>query len=861
MKKIIYTLGKQLYSKIKTAFHDSLQSNSSESDSHTSKILILISVFLGAFFLTLIFILMPFYSFYCSIPGTKCDTKIQQKMLVVDMDTIKEYAERVHNYRAKVNSEVDNPGENFARFEVIEKKPGIKDNKEIIQNTEMNPSQYPIASPKEWLTGDVEGLVPGFANRLAGLAASRGQKIHITSGYRSIEEQRVLWENSDKTGKWVAAPYKSRHNYGLAIDTSSFPKYMSNAELAKFGLYKPMPYEDWHIEPVETKGKKAEELANVIIDGTGATVSTGNLISEAYIHLMAFKQLDESKLPHYSEKYLNEQAKKKTNLGKTWILARAIKERVEKGNYKNDVEKMAKENEWTNDHYLRYARWEIQKCFYLGDQTSDGFIEKIFGGPTPCRDAKQITGQEIVPAQYQGVVGKTEKTTECIASNESGKCTKTRTIESVKYTDIEDLLKLYLKVSLVDEKEHDKYYEELKKIIDYLYKETFGSDGLFFDNVLPPYIAPVESGTYQLSKRFGDKVENNEILGVRLSTSGTNTPVYASSSGQVVAVFDHPLYGKTILISHQDGNFTQYSYLKETLVRLNQVVEQGQLIGSFSSSHDLEFQVCKEKVGQQVALICGKHTDPELDPANIDFETKEDKTKVAKRSKDYTEWKKQASKGEKIIMPGFELDYGLGFNGIISEKYETGFRGAGFCSDGGVKGWDVYGGDSCGSWQFSSKIGVIYSFTQWTKERFPQYYRKLSIDTPKKGQGIISSTHRNIWATLGKDPNFKKAQFLYAAEMYYKLPASMIKKATGIDITTRHRAVKEMTFSMCIHAGAGGCTSLYKSAGVNANSSDREIIEKVMAAKDRKYPQFKSRHQREKQDLLRILEGKNISRN
>jgi hypothetical protein len=51
----------------------------------------------------------------------------------------------------------------------------------------------------------------------------------------------------------VGKPGTSRHQFGLAADGSGWVKLLTNADLAPFGLWKPMSYESWHIEPIETR--------------------------------------------------------------------------------------------------------------------------------------------------------------------------------------------------------------------------------------------------------------------------------------------------------------------------------------------------------------------------------------------------------------------------------------------------------------------------------------------------------------------------------------------------------------------------------------------------------------------------------
>lgn len=104
------------------------------------------------------------------------------------------------------------------------------------------------------LTGDTD-INQVFAGRIAALSEDREKIANITSGYRSVSEQQAIWDNTppERRGKYVAAPGHSRHQYGLAADVNGWLLYMTNYQLEKYGLYKPMPYENWHIEPVETK--------------------------------------------------------------------------------------------------------------------------------------------------------------------------------------------------------------------------------------------------------------------------------------------------------------------------------------------------------------------------------------------------------------------------------------------------------------------------------------------------------------------------------------------------------------------------------------------------------------------------------
>lgn len=109
-----------------------------------------------------------------------------------------------------------------------------------------------------------DNLSEPFGSRLDALLAAFGGRVWINSGYRSIEEQTILWENSDKSGIMVGAPGSSKHNFGMAADLG----WDTDATIAEvhavardYGLWFPMDYENWHIEPIGSRdGTYVEEV-------------------------------------------------------------------------------------------------------------------------------------------------------------------------------------------------------------------------------------------------------------------------------------------------------------------------------------------------------------------------------------------------------------------------------------------------------------------------------------------------------------------------------------------------------------------------------------------------------------------------
>jgi hypothetical protein len=102
-------------------------------------------------------------------------------------------------------------------------------------------------------------LNPEFSNRLQMFVAASGGRISITSGFRSVERQQQLWDAALKkygdpevADNWVARPGKSHHNKGIAADlgfADAGAREWAHSNAARFGLYFPMEWEPWHIEP------------------------------------------------------------------------------------------------------------------------------------------------------------------------------------------------------------------------------------------------------------------------------------------------------------------------------------------------------------------------------------------------------------------------------------------------------------------------------------------------------------------------------------------------------------------------------------------------------------------------------------
>jgi hypothetical protein len=116
-------------------------------------------------------------------------------------------------------------------------------------------------------------LVPQFKNRYEAAKAAakkKGHNLAITSGYRSLERQEVLFQRAIKrhgsveaASKWVLPPEKSNHPWGLAIDINYGVGGTKGKKAAawlekngyKYGLCRRYENEWWHFEPLVAPGQ------------------------------------------------------------------------------------------------------------------------------------------------------------------------------------------------------------------------------------------------------------------------------------------------------------------------------------------------------------------------------------------------------------------------------------------------------------------------------------------------------------------------------------------------------------------------------------------------------------------------------
>lgn len=775
-----------------------------------------------------------FGSLMCTIVECEDDTNKQEDVISIGM--LKDVSSRMENLRMEVNNEASNKGENYGTFkarlfENDEKQEPLDTQEKVVEQIESN-KDVPTADHNVWVTGDKQGLNAGFLNRLAAIAQANGKKVSVTSGHRSIEEQKRLYEGYIKGlpgFNKAAKPGKSRHNYGLAADVSGWLQQMPESSMLMYGLHKPVSGENWHVEPRETKGKTPEQLAGVKVDGTGATITggaEGGNISEAYVHLLALQQSDETEMIFLDKETLDAEEKEGTNMGKTWKLAKALRAEIKKGTYKDsNIVKRAKSEEWGTRQYVKLARWEIHKCFLLGNESKDGFWENILGGPKPCDDIKRLTGEEIVPGKLQGMVSKVTK--------KGGQTT-------VVYQDVQEILYKYGEISLY--KEPKTFKPIMKEIIEILF-ERFAAPSTLDDGgiPIPNFIVPLQTGTYTVETRYGQDINGQVSKGIFLKTSHS-IPVYSSISGKVVGLYKDETGGYSVIVENSSYGFVENKGLKDVVVKKGTSIQQGQLIGATFKDKLLEFRTCNDVATNVPKPTCKSTTDPENGDAKLSFISGIDSKTSAKSETDYPKLKAQSLNGKTILMPGFS---NMSTLGQLSKKYESS-GDPGKC----VHNAGDAGGLSCGSYQIAKAVGTLGEYMKYLQKNFPSFYKVLApVPQNLKSFGPV-------WrSTYNSDKNgFYQSQHDFIGSTHYVPVTNEIKSKYGFDVNTRSRSVQEMFWSYSVQHRNNTVSAFGKVIGKShQNLSDKEIITRMYDYRIVRWSCCTTRFVNEKRDALAML--------
>lgn len=130
--------------------------------------------------------------------------------------------------------------------------------------------------------------------------------------------------------------------------------------------------------------------------------------------------------------------------------------------------------------------------------------------------------------------------------------------------------------------------------------------------------------------------------------------------------------------------------------------------------------------------------------------------------------------------------------GTLSEQFESGGRGAGTVSSGARDP----GGVSYGIYQLASRTGTVAVFMKAEGAAWADDFGSAS-----PGSFAFSRIWRMVAA---RDPQpFADAQHAFIERTHYRSAVAAVLKVTGLDLGSRHRAVRDAVWSVSVqHGGA-----------------------------------------------------------
>jgi hypothetical protein len=162
--------------------------------------------------------------------------------------------------------------------------------------------------------------------------------------------------------------------------------------------------------------------------------------------------------------------------------------------------------------------------------------------------------------------------------------------------------------------------------------------------------------------------------------------------------------------------------------------------------------------------------------------------------------------------------------GALSERFESGGRGAGTVSSG--RGDP--GGVSYGIWQLSSRAGTAAAFVAAEGAR----WRGEFAGAPPGSDAFTAA-----WkAIAAREPDsFAKAQHAFIERTHYRPALAAVLRRTGLDLGARHRAVRDAAWSVAVQHG--GAATVLAVAVADADAAlarddagyDRRLIEAIYA--------------------------------
>ena len=173
--------------------------------------------------------------------------------------------------------------------------------------------------------------------------------------------------------------------------------------------------------------------------------------------------------------------------------------------------------------------------------------------------------------------------------------------------------------------------------------------------------------------------------------------------------------------------------------------------------------------------------------------------------------------------------------GQLSAQYESN-------SEVDYIGYDSRGGTSYGQYQIASKTGTMDYFIRFLDDKAPDIAGKLrsagSADTGGR-TGRMPAVWKDIAAADSK--RFEALQHEFIRGNNYSPAAKSIVLTTGVDVTRRSYALREVLWSTAVQHGPGGAERIFTQAIEKADAMpagqdfDKAVIEEVYKIRGQKF--------------------------
>lgn len=156
--------------------------------------------------------------------------------------------------------------------------------------------------------------------------------------------------------------------------------------------------------------------------------------------------------------------------------------------------------------------------------------------------------------------------------------------------------------------------------------------------------------------------------------------------------------------------------------------------------------------------------------------------------------------------------------GALSSKYESGGNPGTIANNPG----DI-GGKSYGTYQIIKSN--VPSFLNYLKTADKEAFNNFA------GKTVGGTTFDNAWKTYAANnpDKFEQLQHDYIESTHYKPALSKVEKSTGLDVSSRSKALQDVLWSTSVQHGSGGAANIFKNAGITENMSDMQIIQRIYA--------------------------------